>query len=76
MIECYNTFNYKGCPDEPIFGEFHDQPIHPGYYYFLNDNDDNDNNNTGTTVDDVFLDNEGVKYEVVPNATDANDNDE
>ena len=57
VIGLYDTFNNKGCPDEPLFGIFHDQPIPPGYYDFLNDNNDNENNTPGTTVDDVFQDN-------------------
>ena len=57
MIELYDTFNTKGFPYEILFGNFHDQPIPPDYYDFLNDNDDDDNNIPGTPVDDVFPDN-------------------
>ena len=47
VIECYDTFNTKGCSDELLFGYFCDQLIPPDYYYFLNDNDENDNNTPG-----------------------------
>ena len=51
-----DTFNTKGCPYEIIFGDFHDQPIPPDYYAFLNDNGSNDNNNPGIPVGSVFPD--------------------
>ena len=56
VIECYDNLNIKGCPDEPLFGDFHDQPIPRDYYDSINDNYDNaDNNNTAVTpVDNVF----------------------
>ena len=73
VIEMYDTFHTKGCLDEIFFGNFHDQPIPPGYYDFLNDN--NDNNTPVATVDDVFPDNEGVEDAVIPNAPNAYDND-
>ena len=58
MIEQYDTFNTKGCPNELIFGEFNDQPIPSNYYNFLNYNDDIDNNIPGTPVDNSLLENE------------------
>ena len=39
------------------------------------DNYDNENITPGTSVEDVFLDNEGVDDEVVPNVTKYDDND-
>ena len=67
MIEHYDTFNTKGCPDEIIFGSFNDQPIPYIYYNFLNDDNGNVNDIPGTRVDDSLLDNEGVEYAVVLN---------
>ena len=58
MIEQYDTFNTKGCPNELIFGEFNDQPIPSNYYNFLNYNDDIDNNIPVTPVDNSLLENE------------------
>ena len=57
VIERYDTFNSKGCPDELIYGEFNDQPIPSNYYNFLNDDDDDGNNIPGTPVGDVLPDN-------------------
>ena len=76
MIEWYYTFNTKLCPYELPFGYFYDQPIPPDYYDLLNDNDAYDNNTPDTTVDDVFLENKGVEYAVMPNEFDADYNDE
>ena len=45
VIECYDTFNTKGCPDKLIFAGFNGQRIPSGYYNFLNDDDDYNNNN-------------------------------
>ena len=70
MIERYDTFNTKRCPDELIFGGFNYQPIPPNYYYFLNGDDDNVNNIPGSTVDDVLTNNKGVENSVVPNDED------
>ena len=75
-IKLYDNFNTKGCPDEILFDDFYDHLTPPDYYDFLNDNDENDNNNPGTSVDDVLPENKGVEYEVVPNAPDADANDE
>ena len=76
VIEHYDTLKAKWCPYELLFGNFNDQPFPPGYYEFLNKNNENGNNNPGTTVDDVFPDNEGVEYSVMPNATNVDDNGE
>ena len=57
VIERYNTYNTKGCLYELLFGDFHDQPIPPEYYDFLNDNNDDDYIITGTPVHDLFTDN-------------------
>ena len=62
--------------DEHHFGDFHDQPILPGYYNFLNDNDDDDNNTPGTPVEYFFPENKVVEDAVMPNSTDDYDNDE
>ena len=56
VIERYDTVNTKRYPYELLFGDFHDQPIPPQYYGFLNDNNDYDNTITETPVGDVFLD--------------------
>ena len=38
-----------------FFWKFHDQPIPPEYYDFLNDEDDDGNNITSTLIDDVLI---------------------
>ena len=60
MIECYDNFNVKGCPDEPLFGDFYDQLISPDYYDFLSDDNCDNNDIPGTPVEYVLLDNKGV----------------
>ena len=62
VIERYDTFNTKGCPDDPIFGDFNDQPI-PSTYSGLPNYYDGD----GTQLEVALMDNEGVEYAVVPN---------
>ena len=57
VIEWYAIFNTKGCPNELIFGNFHDQAIPPKYYDFLNDDDGYDNNIPENTIDNVLPDN-------------------
>ena len=41
VIEWYNNFNTKGCPEDLIFGDFPNQPIPPTYYdithYYVDD---------------------------------------
>ena len=54
VIECYVTFNTKGCPHELVFGAFNDQPIPPDYYNFLNGDDNDENNIPGTPVNDII----------------------
>ena len=39
VIEKYETFNTKGCPEELIYGEFNDQPIPSTYSDLTNDYD-------------------------------------
>ena len=73
VIERYDTFNTKVCPDELIFGNFNDQPITSNYYNLLNDDDDNGNNIHGTPIGDALPDNEGVEDSVVTNDWDFND---
>ena len=46
VIEQYNTFNTKGCPEDLTFGNFNDQPI-PFTYSDLKNNYDYD----GTQID-------------------------
>ena len=55
MIELYDTFNTKGCPDELIFGDFNDQPISSDYYNFLNDDNDDGNIIPGTPIGDALI---------------------
>ena len=57
VIEHYGNLKTKRCPDELLFGDFHDQPIPPDYYDLLNDDDENGKNITGNTVDDVLTEN-------------------
>ena len=73
LIECYETFNTKGYPDELIFENFNDQPIPSNYYNFLNDDYDNGNNIPGTPVDDDLQDNKVLENEAVQNDEDIND---
>ena len=73
VIEQYDTFNTKGCPDELIFGGFNDQPIPSDYYNIINDDNDDGKNIPGTPIDDALLDNKGVEDIVVPKDEDTND---
>ena len=57
VIEKYDTFNTRRCPDELIFGDFNDQPIPSHYYNFLKDDNDDGNNVPGTPVEDSLPDN-------------------
>ena len=68
LIEWYDTFNTKWCPDKPIFGYFNNQTITFSYYNFLNYDDENGNNIPGAPVEDSLLDNEGAEDAVVPNS--------
>ena len=67
MIELYDTFNTKGCPDELIFGDFNDQPISSDYYNFLNNDNDDENNIPGTLVEDDLPGNKVAEDAVVQN---------
>ena len=60
VVEQYDTFNNKGCPDEIIFGNFNEQPIPYNYYNLHNDDDDDDDGNivSGNPIDNVLPDNE------------------
>ena len=62
VIERYDMFNTKGCPEELIFGEFKYQPIPSTYSDLTNDYDYD-----GTQIDAALTDNKGVEYTVVPN---------
>ena len=62
VIEQYDTFNTKCCPEDLIFDDFNDQPIPYTYSYLTNDYD-----NDGTKIDSSLTDNEGVEDAVVPN---------
>ena len=55
------------------FWRFYDQPIPPNYYYFLNNYDDDDHNISGNLVDNVFPENKRLKYAVMPNNEDIDD---
>ena len=55
VIEWYNTFNTKGCPEDLEFGDFNDQTIPSIYSDLTNDYDYN-----GTQIDDALTDNKGV----------------
>ena len=69
VIEQYDIFNTKGCPEDLIFGYFNDQSIPSNYSDLKNDDDDD-----GTQIDSALKENEGVEDSVVPN--DENKNDE
>ena len=62
VIERYDTFNTKGCPEDLIFGDFNDQPI-PSNYSDLTNYYDYD----VTQIDASLTDNEGVEDAVVTN---------
>ena len=62
VIERYDTFNTKGCPEDLIFGDFNNQPI-PSTYSDLRNNYDYD----GTQIDAALTYNKGVEDSVVPN---------
>ena len=62
VIERYNTFNTKGCPEDLIFGGYNDQLI-PYTYSDLKNNYDDD----GTQINAALTNNEVVEDAVVPN---------
>ena len=55
VIERYDTFNTKGCPEDLIFGDLNDKPTPPTYYDLTNDYDDD-----GTEIDAALTVNKGV----------------
>ena len=78
LIEHYDTFNTKGCPYGPFFGNLTDQLIPPHYYNILNVDDDDVNNTPGTPIENcllkekkrlveeaVVLNYEGINYEMI-----------
>ena len=69
VIEQYDTFNTKGCPEDLIFGGFNDQPIPSTYSDLTNDYDNN-----GTHIDADLTYNEVVEDAVLPN--DENNDEE
>ena len=76
VIEIYDNINTKVYPYELLIGNFHDQPIPPDYYDFLNDDDDDHNNITSTPVENVFPDNKEMEYALLPNTPGAYAKDE
>ena len=68
FIEQYDTFNTNGCPEDLIFGGFHDQPI-PSTYSALTNN----YYGNGIQIDAALKDNKGMEYAVVPNDEKNND---
>ena len=68
VVERYDNFNTKGCPEDLIFGDFNNQPIPSTYSDFTNDYDKD-----GTQIVAALTDNEGVEDSVVPN--DENNDD-
>ena len=68
IIERYDNFNTKGCPEDLDFGDFNNQPI-PFTYSDLIDYYDDD----GTPIYDTLAYNGGVEDAVVPNYEDTND---
>ena len=68
VIERYDTFNTKGCPEDLIFSDFNDQPIPSTYSDIINDYDD-----YGTQIDAALIDNEGVEDAVVQNNENKNE---
>ena len=55
VIERYNTFNTKGCPEDLIFGNFNDQPIPSTYSDVTNDYDDDGIQFFSDQLETVFL---------------------
>ena len=52
VIDRYDTFNTKGCPEDLILGDFNDLPI-PFTYFYLKHYYDYD----GTQIDAALTDN-------------------
>ena len=57
-----------------FLANFYYQTIPPDYYDLPNDKDEYDNKTPGTSVGNVFTDNEGVEYSVVTNEPRADAN--
>ena len=72
MIERYDTFDTKECPDELTFSDFNDYTIPSDYYNLLNDDDDDGNNTAVTPIDYSLLGNKGMEDAVVPNNEEIN----
>ena len=72
LIELYDTFNTKGCPDKRIFGYLNDQLILLYGYNILNDYNDNDNNISVISVDDWLCENKWVEDPVMLSYEDIN----
>ena len=68
VIERYETFNTKGCPEELIFGDFNNQTT-PYTYSGLTNNYDGD----GNPIDADLADKELVEDAIVKN--DENNNE-
>ena len=62
VIEQYDTFNTRDCPEDLIFDDFNDQPVPSTYSDLTNDYDDD-----GTQIDADLTDNKGLEDAVVPN---------
>ena len=60
VIERYDTFNTKGCPEDLVFGDFNDQPI-PSTYSDLT----NDYKYDVTQIVAALTENKGVKDAVM-----------
>ena len=69
VIERYDVFNTKGCPEDLTFGDFNDQTM-PSTYSDLKNDYDGD----GNQINAALKYNKGVEDAVVPN--DENNNDD
>ena len=73
IIERYDTFNTKVCPDKLIFEIFNCQTIPSNCYNFLNYDNEDGNNIPGTPVEDSLPNNKLLEDAVMPNDEDIND---
>ena len=62
VIEWYDNFNTKGCPEDRIFGNFNNQPIPSTYSDFINYYCE-----YGTPIDAALADIKWLEDAVVPN---------
>ena len=69
VIELYDTFNTKGCPEDLTFGDLNYQPIPSTYSDLKNDYDDD-----STQIDASLTDNEGVEDAAVTNNENNDEN--